>query len=211
MVLARRNLAYLVVAACSHPPAAAPPALDHGLTTHAALAADDDPPPPYGDAELARALDAERAALARQADRVAALEADPAGDDVAARADLEVERRFVAALERCRRAHAGCPPRLDAPAWSYDVDGTADPQLDTPLRFDLADWQRIAAELHGRACACRTLACVDSLGAAIDVLERRPMPEVAGDEAASASITRARECLFWLRGKAIARQLPEEP
>ena len=47
----------------------------------------------------------------------------------------------------------------------------------------------------------RTLACVDSLGVAIDELEPRPMPEVQGDEAATASLTRARGCLFRLRGK----------
>jgi hypothetical protein len=37
---------------------------------------------------------------------------------------------------------------------------------------------------------------------AIARLEARPMPDVRGDETASQSITRARECLTRLRGKA---------
>jgi hypothetical protein len=80
------------------------------------------------------------------------------------------------------------------------------------LRFDLDSWRGLAAELHGRACACRTLACVDSVGIAIDQLETRPMPEVQSDDAATTAITRARECLFRLRGKAPmpAARAPEE-
>jgi len=73
------------------------------------------------------------------------------------------------------------------------------------LRFDLESWRALAAELHGRACACRTLACVDSVGVAIDQLETRPMPQVASDDAAATAITRARECLFRLRGKSAMR------
>nr|MDQ3366399.1 hypothetical protein [Myxococcota bacterium] len=120
-----------------------------------------------------------------------------------ARADLAVRRRFIAALEACERAGRWCPPRLDDPAWAFDPDPDRPvaPPLDAPLRFDVASWRTIALELFGRACACRTLGCVDSVGVAIDQLEPRPMPAVQGDEAASLSITRARECLFRLRGK----------
>jgi hypothetical protein len=53
----------------------------------------------------------------------------------------------------------------------------------------------VAAELHGRACACRTTACVATMNDAIDRLEPRPMQDVRGDETASLSLTRARECL----------------
>ena len=125
-----------------------------------------------------------------------------------ARADLAVRRRFIQSLEACQAAGRACPPRLDDPVWSFDPDGTADPRLDAPLRFDLAGWQRVASELHGRACACRTQACVDSMQVAIDDLERRPMPEVQGDEDASRSITWARECLYRLRGKVATSTQP---
>ena len=87
------------------------------------------------------------------------------------------------------------------PTGSPIQEGDAPRVAELPLRFDLESWQKVAAELHGRACACRTIACVDSMGVAIDQLEPRPMPEVRGDEVASQSITRARECLFRLRGK----------
>src|SRR2546430_1412214 len=71
------------------------------------------------------------------------------------------------------------------------------------LRYDLGGWRALAAELHGRSCACRTLACVDGVGAAIDQLEQRTPLAVQGDETAALSVTRARECLFRLRGKAV--------
>ncbi|HEY0194522.1 MAG TPA: hypothetical protein VGC42_25595, partial [Kofleriaceae bacterium] len=118
-----------------------------------------------------------------------------------ARADLAVRTRFIATLEACDATHRLCPPRLDDPAWSYDPEDARPPPLTAPLRFDVASWQAIAAELDGRACACRTQRCVDSLGAVIDQLEARPMREVQGDDAATASLTAARGCLYKLRGE----------
>lgn len=161
--------------------------------------------PTYGKAELQRALIAERAAEATAERTVADLEAGSGSDDRlrVALADLAVRRRFIASLEACEASGRACPPRLDDPAWAFDPDPDrpTDPKLDTPLRFDLESWRKVAAELHGRACACRTIACVDSVGVAIDQLELRPMREVQGDEVASQAITWARECLFRLRGK----------
>jgi len=167
------------------------------------MAGDDEPAPAYGRDELDRALAAERAAIARAEQQVSAAEDDPRPDDTLAGqlADLAVRRRFVAALELCAAQGRHCPPRLDEPAWSYDAGGSADPKLDARLRFDRADWQRIAEELDGRACACRTAACVESMFAAIDALESRPMPDVRSDEAASEWLTRARQCLSRLRGE----------
>jgi hypothetical protein len=40
------------------------------------------------------------------------------------------------------------------------------------------------------------------MDAAIDTLETRPMQDVRGDETASQSLTRARECLTRLAGRA---------
>lgn len=199
-----------VVAACvgcgggtSRPPA------DPGDADRAQFADEDVDKPEYGSVELQRALIAERGAEATAERLVAELDARDREPGVAdrlhvARADLSVRRRFIASLEACEAVGTTCPPRLDDPAWTYDPDpdGPLDaPKVDAPLRFDLAGWQDIAAELHGRACACRTLSCVDSMGAAIDVLEARPAADVQGDEVASTSITRARECLFRLRGR----------
>ncbi len=162
--------------------------------------------PAYGKPELQRALIADRGAEATGERRVAELEASTGTDDQlrVAVADLAIRRRFIAALEACERSGQACPPRLDDPPWAFDPDpdgGPQAPKIDAPLRFDLESWQEIAAELHGRACACRTIACVDTMGVAIDQLEIRPMPEVEGDEVASQSITWARQCLFRLRGK----------
>lgn len=170
------------------------------------LAADDLFKPAYGTSELQRALITERGAEASGERLVAELEAGSGTDDRlhVARADLAIRRRFIASLEACERTGQACPPRLDDPTWSFDPDpegGPQAPKIDSPLRFDLESWQKVAAELHGRACACRTISCVDSMGVAIDQLEARPMAEVQGDEIASQSITRARECLFRLRGK----------
>jgi hypothetical protein len=179
-----------------------------GIATHSELADDDGYKPTYGKADLEKALIAERGKEATAERRMAELEAKDADDELrVARGDLDVRRRFIVSLEACQSTGRTCPPRLDEPAWVFDVDteGAKTP-LDAALRFDLAAWQNIAAELHGRACACRTLACVDGVGVAIDQLEQRPMREERGDETASASITRARECLFRLRGKAIAKQ-----
>ncbi len=170
------------------------------------LADSDDVKPAYGKAELEKALIAERGAEATNERRVA--EADARGDADAllvARADLGVRQRFIANLEACQASGHLCPPRLDDPVWKYDLGQDLPPPVESPLRFDLADWQKLSAELHGRACACRTIGCVDSLDVAIDQLEQRPMPDVAADEQATAEITRARECLFRLRGKSIAK------
>jgi hypothetical protein len=173
---------------------------DTGITTHEGLAGVDDYQPSYGKADLENALIAERAA---ESTGEKAIE-DAADDDarLVATADLAVRRRFIASLEACQASRHECPPRLDEPAWTYDPSSDADPKLDTPLRFDLEDWQKVAAELHGRACACRTKACVESMDAAIDTLETRPMQDVRGDETASQSLTRARECLTRLAGRA---------
>lgn len=162
--------------------------------------------PSYGKAELHQALTRERAAEASIEVRLRELEAR--GDDDSLRAateDLAVRRRFIVALELCEVHGRACPPRLDEPAWTFDTEGDVDPKLDTHLRFDLDSWRQIAAELHGRACACRTLACVDSMFVAIERLETRPMPDVQADEAATLSITRARDCLYQLRG---LREMP---
>ena len=195
----------------------APNGGDPGLVTHDQLAPDDGDGalPGYGKPELERALTTERGSEATAERKLAELESQGADDaSRIARDDLAVRRRFIASLEACAVSGKTCPPRLDDPAWSFEIDPVGppkDPKLETPLRFDLADWQLVAAELHGRACACRTLACVDSLGVAIDQLETRPIQEVQGDEVASASITHARECLFRLRGKVLARAPHDEP
>lgn len=161
--------------------------------------------PTYGKAELQRALIAERGAEAKGESAVAELEAKEGFDDRLryAQEDLSVRRRFIATLEACESSGRYCPPRLDEPPWAFDPDPDVQqpPKLDTPLRFDLASWQKISSELHGRACACRTLSCIDSMAVAIEQLETRPMPDVQGDETATQSITWARECLFRLRGK----------
>lgn len=203
----------------TQPPPAEPEA------PHAVLADEDSYQPTYGVPELQEALIAERrieAAAARrigelsarieQADAAvpptAPVRADATDDQLReATADLAVRRRFIASLEACQQAGRLCPPRLDEPAWSYDPDADvpADPPMTAVLRFDLSSWRALAGELFGRACACRTAACLDSVGAAIDRLEPRPMPDTRGDEAASRSITRARECLFRLHGKSVMR------
>ncbi len=159
--------------------------------------------PPYGKAQLGRALITERGAEAAAERVVADLAAVETNDDRyrVALADLAVRRRFIAMLEACETTGRWCPPRLDAPTWTWDhgADPQVDPRLETPVRFDLDSWRKVTAELHGRACACRTLSCVESVTEAISYLERRPMPDVQGDEDASRSSMRARECLAWLR------------
>lgn len=178
-----------------------------GLATGSTFADDDQHIPGYGKPELARARIAERGAEASAERALGELEAATAGDaaDRDARwrtthADLAVRRRFIATLEACEAQRRWCPPRLDDPAWRWEPDSDRPVPLDAALRFDVDSWRAIARELHGRACACRTAACVDGLGAAIDQLETRPMPAVQGDDAATVSITRARECLARLRG-----------
>jgi len=177
-------------------------------STPGEFAAEDRFVPSYGKTELSRALEKERGAEATAERIVGDLEAkdrDAAADDQlrVATADLAVRRRFIESLETCESAGRFCPPRLDDPPWAFDPDPAkpVGPPVTASLRFDLDSWRTLAAELHGRACACRTVFCVDSVGVAIDQLEPRPMPDVQGDETASQSITRARECLFRLRGK----------
>ncbi|MGE0870388.1 MAG: hypothetical protein AB7P03_17625 [Kofleriaceae bacterium] len=209
--------AFALLGACGGEPAPRAPAPEPASSSQ--QVAEDEYRPSYGKAELQRALFAERGAEATAERIVAELEAkqsDTGVDDRlrVARADLEIRRRFIVALEVCQAAGLGCPPRLDDPAWAFDPDpddGALKPPLDAPLRFDRTSWQTLASELHGRACACRTLACIDSMGPAIDYLESRPMPEVQGDELASDSITRARQCLFRLRGKRPMPAIPAPP
>ncbi len=171
------------------------------------LAADDEVKPTYGKPEIEKALIAERGAEATNERRVT--DAEAAGDveaASAARADLVVRQQFIAALVACQTGGHHCPPRLDDPPWKLTVaEDTSKPPLDTPLRFDLDDWQKLTAELHGRACACRTIACVDSLDAVMNELELRPVQDVRADEKASAELARARECTFYLRGKSLAK------
>ncbi len=201
-----RRLALLVaLAACKTAAPTGTGAMD--IATHTTLAEEEWPAPGYGKAELQKALIAERGAEATAERKVVELEASGDYDQVrVANDDLAVRRRFIASLEVCDALGTYCPPRLDDPAWTLPADSDADPKLDAPLRFDAESWQNVAAEMHGRACACRTLACVESIGATIDRLETRPMRDVQGDANASESITRARDCLFRLRGK---RPLPK--
>ena len=173
---------------------------------HGELAGEDRFVPSYGKPELEQAVASERAAVAAAEAALAKLAESGTSDEIrVATADLAVRRRFVTALEACKDDGRWCPPRLDEPAWAYDPDAdtAAAPPIDAPLRFDPAGWRTIANELHGRACACRTIACVDSVTVAIDVLEARPAPDVDGDETAAQAVTRARECLFRLRGRAV--------
>jgi hypothetical protein len=199
---------------CASGAAARPAAVDPGAAPGAVLADDDRYQPSYGKRELEDALIAERAVELTLAHRVAEFEAaqpdaaiaSPSDDALrSAVADLAVRRRFIATLEACQSDGRWCPPRLDDPPWSYDPDAEppVEPPMTAPLRFDLASWRALAAELHGRACACRTLGCVDSVELAIAALEPRPVPHSQGDELASLSITRARECLFRLRGRSV--------
>jgi hypothetical protein len=183
--------------------------------THTELADEDRYVPTYGKPELQRALIAERGLEATGEKTVAELEAkqsDTASQDRlrVAVADLAVRRRFISALEACEARGSWCPPRLDDPTWNYDYDGDRieAPPVDAALKFDLDGWRKLTAELHGRACACRTMVCVDSVGFAIDRLERRPSPDVQGDDATTVAITRARECLFRLRGKSVHGREP---
>ena len=204
----------------------APRLLDEPIS-HSQLADDDRFVPAYGKPELQKALIAERGAEATGERAVGELQARQgestrvADEDRlrVAMADLAVRRRFIVSLEACEAEGRWCPPRLDEPTFGFDPDPdqVTPPPVDAPLRFDLESWRTLAAELHGRACACRTMTCVDAMGVAIDQLERqsredqdgraraklepKPVPEVQGDEPASLSITRARECLFRLRGK----------
>jgi hypothetical protein len=187
---------------------------DPGATATGDFAEEDRYVPSYSKSDLERALQHERGAEATAERIVADLEAKDASDDQlrVAHADLAVRRAFIASLETCQASGRSCPPRLDDPSWAFDPDPGRElaPPVTASLRFDLASWRKLAAEMHGRACACRTISCVDSVGVAIDQLELRPMPDVQGDEEASLSITRGRECLFRLRGRHAAYRSPRE-
>jgi hypothetical protein len=192
-----------VAAACGGPQRADVSGRDDSanLTTGATLAPEDDEPPPgYTKDQLEQALITERGAEATDEQHVAA-----SPDDYALAADLAVRRRFIESLESCQAANHHCPPRLDDPKWTWDPTSAAidpaKPPISSPLRFDVDSWRRIADELHGLACGCRTKTCVDALELTIQLLEARPMQDVEADDAASASITGARECLFRLRGR----------
>ena len=196
----------MTLAACGAPPHSqfeTPPTAE----PHAQLADSDDVHPSYGPHDLEKALITERGAEATNERRIE--DAEGRGDSdalVIAKADLAVRQRFITTLEACQATGHLCPPRLDDPPWTYDYATTgAKPTLETVLRFDLGDWQKLTAELHGRACACRTIACVESMDVAINDLEVRPTEDVRADEQAIAELTHARECLFRLRGKAIAK------
>lgn len=197
----RRISLVLALAACSHAsgPAASP---TEPSGPHATFTAEDEPSPPYEREAVSKALIVERAAEVRGEREVA--DAEDSGDAdrlIAARADLAVRRRFIATLELCEAEGRRCPPRLDEPPWPHPVDSDADPKLDVPLRFDPVSWHNVTAELHGRACVCRTLACVDSMEATLARLETRPVDDVQRDETAAVELTAARDCLMRLRGK----------
>lgn len=209
-----------LLAACgapaSRPTSTLPGASGAGPAT-GAFAEADVTAPPYGDAELQRTLSGEYVAAAAAERQVTELETAGAVDATderlrTARRDLAVRRRLIATLESCRATRQACPPLLDEQPFVFDPDASpaVPPPLTAPLRFDVDTWRQIARELHGRACACRTGACVDGIGAAIEQLEPRPRPEVAGDELASGALTHARECLLVLRGKRRLAAAPAE-
>jgi len=197
----RRRALLLAITACKTGSAPSGTGTTDDITVHSGKLAEDEYRPTYDKAELQKALATERAADTIGEARLRELE-DKGDFDQLLRAtgDLRVRRRFIASLAACEALGMTCPPRLDEPAWSFDIEAKADPKLDATLRFDLDSWQKISAELHGRACACRTLSCVDSMFVAIERLETRPMPDVQADEVTSLSITRARDCLYRLRG-----------
>jgi hypothetical protein len=201
----------LILASCKHGSTPAPPSSSTTAAEEHTSFADEDPPPPYDKAALGVALIAERGAEAK-AEQVVN-DAEAAGDEERlqrAIADLAVRRRFIAILEVCDAQTRLCPPRLDEPSWPYLADSDEDPKLETPLRFDVDSWRKVTAELHGRACACRTLACIDGMDAMLTRLESRPMQEVQADESASSGLTGARDCLMRLRGKKALPKLARE-
>jgi hypothetical protein len=184
---------------------------DPASQTHSQLAAYDEAAPTYDRADLERTLTAERAAALAASGEIAQLEQGEPETLRIALADLAVRRRFIATLEVCKADEHLCPPRLEESAWTGSPDGETDPKLDVPLRFDADSWRKVASELHGHACACRTLACVDSIDATLNRLETRPMPEVQSDDAALVELTRARDCLMRLRGsRGIPRVVADE-
>src|SRR5258706_12450002 len=157
------------LAACSGTETTRHPTLPDDPASHTSVLADEDRyVPTYGKPEIERTLIGERGAEASAERVVAELEAKErsyAEDDRlrVVSADLAVRRRFIHVLEACQSEGRWCPPRLDDPpfVFDYDADRPGGPPIDAPLRFDLDSWRTIAAELHGRACPCRTLAGTD--------------------------------------------------
>jgi hypothetical protein len=160
--------------------------------------------PSYGRAEMERVLGEERRALADGSAAIEALAAQrgKAVELAVAIADQGVRQRYVLALESCRDHGAWCPPALGLSWTLHDESADVPVSLDAELRFDLASWRKLAAELWARGCDCRTMRCVDAMTHTIDVLEARPTLEVQGDHEASVAVTGARTCLWRLRGKA---------
>lgn len=197
----------LVVASCgSRTPATVEPTPDPPAPAEAStttFAEEDRLVPIYGAADLSRARSTERAAEASAERAITELELRGASplELAAARADLAVRRRYIAALDACEESQRQCPPRLDDPPLAFDPAGESAPRLDVPLRFDLAAWRVVAVDVYGRACACRTVACIDATMLGIAWLESRPTREVLADDTATLSLTRARQCLYRLRGK----------
>lgn len=193
-----RLLALLVALAACGP--GAPPQAGTGadvITYHKAeLSDDEEPPPKYHRSDLDDVLEAERAKLAAMSD-----------ED---RDNILVRKRFIQTLELCKTTGTNCPPRIDEPAWTFEADSAGDPKLDSPLRFDVDSWRKLATELHGRACACRTVGCVDTVEVAIQRLEVRPTPDVQSDDFAAIEIVRARDCLARLRGRHALPRLTSE-
>lgn len=200
-------LAVLALVACTRGSAPSHPSPE-SPERHTTLAPplEDEPSPPYDRAAIANALTVERAAEARDERVLTDAEASGDGDRLrVARANLAVRRRFIATLELCEAHGRLCPPVLDDAPLRPALASYAEPDNASGLRFDLESWRAIAVEVQGRACACRSVSCIETLDDLIDQLEVRPMPDVRADETASESLTRARECLFRLRGK---RALP---
>jgi hypothetical protein len=178
----------LALAACGP---GTPPQAGSGadvITYHKAeLSDDEEPPPKYHRSDLDDVLEAERAKVAAMSD-----------ED---RDNILVRKRFIEILELCKATGTNCPPRIDEPAWTFEADSDTDPKLENPLRFDVDSWRKLSTELHGRACACRTIDCVDTVEVAIQRLEVRPMRDVQSDDFAAIEIVRARDCLARLRGR----------
>lgn len=167
--------------------------------------------PTYGRQEMERVLVEERQAHAAAAAVLASL-MEQRGKSVEISlklADLGVQERYLEALESCRARGVWCPPRLGM-AWTIREDQDVPVSLDAEVRFDLASWRALTAELWARGCDCRSMACVDAMTQTIDALELQPTPEVRGDHEASAALTGARTCLWRLRGKAGKRGLTVE-
>jgi hypothetical protein len=159
--------------------------------------------PSYGQPEMDRVLAEEKQALAQGTAALAGLieQRGKAVEIALHQADLEVQQRYIEALELCRARGMWCPPRLGL-AWTIRDDADLPVSLDAETRFDLASWRKLTTELWARGCDCRSMRCVDAMTQMIDGLELRPTAEVQGDHESSVALTGARTCLWRLRGKA---------